>query len=103
MEHRRGQRLPISFPIDIRRQQLSLGNFTVNNISAGGMGIVDVGRQLAKGDLIQLQFYGNHQTFNPRYTKAIVVYKNKNTAGLMWLEERTDLKNLVKIIIKSAA
>jgi hypothetical protein len=103
MEHRRGQRLPISVPVGIHSQQLSLGNFTVNNISTGGMSIVDAGRQLAKGDFIQLQFYGNHQRFNPRYTKAIVVYKNKDTAGLMWVEESTDLKNLVQIIVKAAA
>ena len=107
MEHRRGQRLPISLPIKIHSQQLILGNFTVNNISTGGIGIVDAGRQLAKGDFVQLQFYGNHQTFNPGYTKAIVVYKNKNknknTAGLMWVEESTDLKNLVEIIVKAAA
>jgi len=103
MEHRRGQRLPISLPVGIHSQHIPLGNFTVKNISTGGMSIVDAGRQLAKGDFIQLQFYGNHQKFSPRYTKAIVVYQNKNTVGLMWVEENVHLKNLVKIMVKAAA
>jgi len=103
MEHRRGQRLAVSLPVGIHSQKIPLGSFTVNNISTGGMSIVDAGRLLAKGDFIRLQFYGSHQKFNPRYTKAIVVYRNKDTVGLMWVEDNTDLKDLVQIMVKTAA
>jgi hypothetical protein len=77
MEHRTGQRFRISLLVGIHSQQLSLGNFTNKNISTGGIGIVDKGRQLSKGNFIQLQFYGNHQRFILVIQKLLLFIKIK--------------------------
>jgi hypothetical protein len=100
MEHRRGHRLSTTQSVRISTHLQLLGHFFTRDVSAGGLSITDIDGHLSKGDFIYLN---SNTPLNGDEMKAIVVYRDGQTVGLMWAYHYPNVLNFLQKMQSFAA
>ncbi|WP_086932076.1 PilZ domain-containing protein [Agarilytica rhodophyticola] len=88
MEHRKGSRVTIHYPVTVYKNKKKLGTYLTRNISLGGLFLEGCSQKISPDEVLSLEIKPSAKTLAniTLSAKAFVIHCSAQGAGLMWID-----------------